>query len=84
MFTDRYGLRRDSGGRVPPGLSLIRNGTGRDEYMFTQAQLKELLDGRGETTITYNIYPQRADLSVEDLRAITRRQEIMARAGRPH
>lgn len=82
MFTDQYGLRRDDGGRVPPGLSLIRNGTGRDEWMFTEAQMRELLDGRG-TQVTYNIYPQRADLNAEDLRAITRRQEIMSRAGRP-
>lgn len=82
MFTDQYGLRRDDGGRVPPGLSLVRNGTGRDEWMFTDAQLRELLDGRG-TQVTYNIYPQRADLNAEDLRAITRRQEIMSRAGRP-
>jgi hypothetical protein len=36
-------LFRDQGGRVPPGLSLIDNRTGRDEWMFNDADKRELV-----------------------------------------
>lgn len=86
LFPMRYGLSRDNGGRIPPGQWLVNNGTGRDEYVFTKQQLDELLSTRGEP-VTYNyttnVYPQRADFTLEDLRAHERRQRLLSRAGRP-
>lgn len=35
---------RDSGGPLPPGTSLVHNGTGRDEHVLTGEQMDRLLD----------------------------------------
>ena len=35
-------LLRDSGGTLPPGLSLVMNGTGRDEMVLTAQQWKDI------------------------------------------
>jgi hypothetical protein len=40
-------LFRDQGGYVPPGLSLIDNRTGRDEWMFNDSQMRDLAGNRG-------------------------------------
>lgn len=37
-------LTRDTGGLIPPGLSTVYNGTGRDEWMFTDAQKRDLIN----------------------------------------
>jgi hypothetical protein len=43
----------DSGGVLPPGLTIARNDTGRDEYVFTGDQMRALggRSGRGDITI---------------------------------
>ncbi|WP_157995872.1 hypothetical protein [Thermomonospora amylolytica] len=87
LFNMRYGLSRDQGGRIPPGRWLVDNGTRHDEFMFTKQQMDELFQSHGQVTNNYNhttnIYPQRADFDLEDLRAHERRQLLLARAGRP-
>ena len=39
-------LIRDQGGWIPPGLSVVNNSTGKDEWMFSDAQLKELVGAK--------------------------------------
>lgn len=39
-------LFRDGGGMVPPGLSLVDNRTGRDEWMFNDRQVRDILGNR--------------------------------------
>lgn len=39
-------LFRDQGGHIPPGLSLVDNQTGRDEWMFNDSQMRELVGSR--------------------------------------
>jgi hypothetical protein len=34
-------------------------------------------------TTTYNVYPQRAEFTIQDLEALQRKQDVMARVGRP-
>jgi hypothetical protein len=43
----------DTGGVLPPGLTIARNDTGRDEYVFTGDQMRALggRSGRGDITI---------------------------------
>lgn len=40
-------LLRDQGGWIPPGLSLVENRTGKDEWMFTDAQMQALTSRGG-------------------------------------
>jgi hypothetical protein len=39
-------LHRDRGGFIPPGLSLVNNQTGRDEWAFNDSQMRELIGTR--------------------------------------
>jgi len=55
LFTHRYGMKFDSGGWLPTGISLVYNGTGRPEPVLTEAQWDAIAaatqgsDGSGET-----------------------------------
>ncbi|WP_435824372.1 phage tail tape measure protein [Microbispora amethystogenes] len=41
LFSMRYGLKGyDQGGILPPGVTTAYNGTGRNEYVFTQQQIE--------------------------------------------
>jgi phage-related protein len=42
MFPKRYGLKLDTGGLLPPGLTPVYNGTGRPEYVFTERQMRAI------------------------------------------
>jgi len=46
----------DSGGSLPPGLTLAYNGTGRNEYVLTDDQLRGASGTGGGVTV--NVYPQ--------------------------
>lgn len=80
-------LFRDYGGMVPPGLSLVDNRTGRDEWMFNDGQIKELVGARAggdKASRDVHIYPQRATFDLNDLRAEMARQEALDRTGLPY
>jgi TP901 family phage tail tape measure protein len=77
----------DSGGKLPPGLSAVYNGTRRPEAVLTDQQWQAVYaaargrdDGGGDT---YNFYPRTLDMTVGDLETLQRRQEARARVGRP-
>lgn len=81
----------DSGG-VAFGGGMIPKLTNRPERVLSPRQtqaferLVDVLDnggGRESGSTTYNIYPQRADLTPQDLEHIQRRAEARARFGRP-
>ncbi len=77
----------DSGGYLPPGLSLAYNGTGKPEPVLTSGDwsaIHALADkgGSGPSTTTHNFYGQLA-LDERQLDAWQRRQEAKARIGRP-
>ena len=75
----------DDGGMLQPGLNLAFNATRRPEPVLTGAQWEALAASRagGDTYTSYNVYPQRAEFSIRDLEALQRRQEALARVGRP-
>lgn len=78
----------DSGGYLPPGLSLAYNGTGKPEPVLTSGDWSAIhsLAG-GETSsggnTSYTINARTADFSVRDLETLQRQQEARARIGRP-
>jgi phage-related protein len=76
----------DQGGWLPPGITTVLNATGRPEAVLTEAQLRAIAAGaRGGdgSSVTYNVYPRTLDMTVRDLEALQRRQDAMARVGRP-
>lgn len=75
----------DDGGMLQPGLNLAFNATRRPEPVLTGAQWEALATSHadGDTYTVYNVYPQRAEFTVRDLEALQRRQEALARVGRP-
>jgi phage-related protein len=76
----------DDGGMLQPGLNLAFNATRRPEPVLTGQQWDSLAAGRGggDTYNSWTVIPQRAEISVRDLEAMQRRQETLARVGRPH
>lgn len=78
----------DGGGRIPPGITTVVNGTGRDEWMLTDQQMATLqaaarsgTDNRPNRTNVFHF--KQANLDVNHLRAIEDREAALARAGRP-
>lgn len=53
-------LFRDQGGNLPPGLSLVLNNTGRDEYILNRGQAAALAGAAGRG------FPEAVTLVVED------------------
>lgn len=56
LFGERYSLTFDQGGWLPPGMSLVRNGTGRPEPILTDAQWQLMREhstasGGGDTVV---------------------------------
>ena len=47
LFPAQYAFRHDQGGLIEPGLSLIYNGTGKPEAVFTDSRFREALDVAG-------------------------------------
>lgn len=61
-------LFRDQGGNLPPGLNLVLNKTGRDEWIFNQDQLGRLDRAvRGQGGNTYNIHVPHSGASAGDI-----------------
>lgn len=61
-------LFRDQGGNLPPGLNLVLNKTGRDEWIFNQDQLGRLDSAvRGRGGNTYEIYVPHSGASAGDI-----------------
>jgi hypothetical protein len=52
LFGMQYGLKFDSGGWLPPGISTVANFTGRPEAVLTSAQLAALADGSSGGAVT--------------------------------
>lgn len=76
----------DVGGWLQPGLTLAYNGTGSPERVLTSGQWSEVnshVSGARNATYNTNIYPQRADLSIDDLEHLDARRYARARLGRP-
>ncbi|MCO6011409.1 hypothetical protein NE236_41315 [Actinoallomurus purpureus] len=77
----------DDGGWLQPGLNLAYNATRKPEPVFSPTQWADISSltrgGDGASHVHYEIYPQRANFSVQDLQALQRRQEAQARVGRP-
>ena len=78
----------DGGGYLQPGLNLVMNGTKKPEPVITTQQMSALTGAAahgtaGEKHTHYEIYPRRADFTVQDLQALQDRQDALARAGRP-
>lgn len=72
----------DSGGLLMPGLTYAYNGTGKPERILTDGQWDALNGSKESGGVTYNVYPQRAEFTIRDLDALTRRQDALARVGR--
>ncbi len=72
----------DSGGWLMPGLTYAYNGTGKPERILTNDQWSSM-ENKGSGATTYNVYPQRATFTIQDLDALTRRQDALQRMGRP-
>lgn len=74
----------DSGGWLMPGITVAGNFTGRPERILTSQQWDDL-STRADQSASYttNIYPLKASLSIEDLRAYDARRAALARVGRP-
>ncbi len=83
----------DQGGWLMPGWTPTWNGTGKPEAVLTNEDWRDVraaaLSARtrggdgAEQIPTINVYPQRADFTVNDLEALQARQTALARAGRP-
>ena len=70
LYEGTLGRVFDSGGYLPPGHSLVYNGTGKPEPVFTNEQWKALMNNRGGTGTTIvieNITLSENDLSPEVL-----------------
>jgi phage-related protein len=52
LFGLHYGLKFDSGGWLPPGISTVANFTGRPEAVLTDAQLAALIGGASGGSVT--------------------------------
>ena len=75
----------DSGGYLPPGVSVAYNGTGRPEPVLTGGQWQTMMDNRRSQQVTHrttNIYPRYTTLDIEQLRAYDRQQSVLERVGR--
>jgi phage-related protein len=75
----------DSGGLLPPGLSTVYNGTSKPEMVLTDRQWQAVTANArgGDGGDTYNFYPRTLDMTVRDLEVLQRRQDALARVGRP-
>ncbi|MEV0608132.1 phage tail tape measure protein [Polymorphospora rubra] len=79
----------DSGGWLQPGWTPTYNGTRRPEAVLTDRQWRDIravaVDKNRDDrpNVTYVVQPQRADFKIADLEALQRRQEALARVGRP-
>ncbi len=57
LFTHQYGLKFDRGGILPVGTSLVHNGTGQPEAVFTSRQMSQIGTGNSDIHVdTINIY----------------------------
>lgn len=57
LYSMRYGLKFDQGGYLPPGLSMVLNGTRKPEPVFTNAQLSSILSGAsGGSVVEYHAH----------------------------
>ncbi|EPD63182.1 phage tail tape measure protein [Streptomyces sp. HGB0020] len=75
----------DSGGLLPPGLSTVYNGTRKPETVLTDRQWQAVMaqTSGSDGGDTYNFYPRTLDMTVRDLEVLQRRQDALARVGRP-
>lgn len=77
-------LQRDTGGVLPPGLSVVDNSTGRNEWVFNEQQMRTMVGAGSRASRDVHIYPQQVKFGLEDLRAEQARQEALDRIGRPY
>ncbi|WP_335936614.1 phage tail tape measure protein [Streptomyces sp. PTD5-9] len=75
----------DSGGLLPPGLSTVYNGTSKPERVLTDRQWDAITanTNSGGAATSYTINARTADFTVRDLELLQRRQDALARVGRP-
>ena len=74
----------DSGGYLPPGLTVAYNATGRPEPILTSDQWDALLAGRSESTVTRNFHFHDVDrqFTLQDLQHAEYKQDLLERMGR--
>jgi len=77
----------DQGGYLPPGLSVVANGTGRPEPVFTDAQWQQLREhttrGADQGGNQYHFQFSDTTLTPAKLRALQDREDARNRAHRP-
>ncbi|MFC6936698.1 hypothetical protein ACFQHO_44825 [Actinomadura yumaensis] len=76
----------DEGGWLPPGLNLVANYTRRPEAVLPQRDLNAMAGAARIGTAggtTYVVYPREHTLTEAGLERMTRRQDALARIGRP-
>lgn len=92
LFPAWYGYKADTGSALMPGWNPpILNKTGRPEPILNPRQaslversLDQTVSGNGATIDNrINVYPQRANFTIQDLEALERRRDAKARVGRP-
>lgn len=82
----------DEGGWLPQGTQLVTHRPRQPDAVLTADQWRDMRslagaaraavgEGTGKTEI--NVYPQRADFTVQDLEALQDRQNALSRVGRP-
>ena len=76
----------DNGGVIPPGLNIVANASRKPEAILNGAQWAAITSaataGRDAYHSTYNLYQR--DMTIRDLEALQRQQEVRQRIGRPH
>lgn len=73
----------DSGGTLPPGVTLAYNGTGRDEYVSTADQMRDLVGAGARGGDTHYHLAGLGPEALGQLEAHRDREAIMQRPGRP-
>jgi len=76
----------DDGGWLPPGISTVANYTRRPEAVLTDRQWAAMAAAAKVGTAggnTYVVYPREHTLTEAGLERMTRRQDALARIGRP-
>lgn len=76
----------DDGGWLPPGITAVANYTRRPEAVLTGRQMEALAGAAKVGTAggtTYVVYPREHTLTEAGLERMTRRQDALARIGRP-
>ena len=66
----------DSGGFLPPGLSMTFNGTGKPEPVLTDKQWKAINDGGGGASYTFNVAATQVPTEEAMLTALRRADAI--------